>query len=270
MEATSRTQMKVGVFLLAGVLTIMISIFMLGGDKVFLRDYATLHAHFDQVQGLAEGSVVSLAGVNIGNVERIDFDADTNLLDVVLRIEERYLLKLKEGAAAEIRTQGALGDKFVYIIPGDTQAQPLKDGGKLVVAKTSDIFGIISERGKETDKIFDIIDELHRMTKTINAGGRLEKVMIDMTSTTANLKETSETARRFSAQLDPAAAAKFTDSVEKLDSIMAKLDKGQGTLGALINDPSLHEQLKALLGGSQRGQNIKSLIRTSIEKTDSR
>ena len=61
---------------------------------------------------------------------------------------------------------------------------------------------------------------------------------------------------------------KLEKSVEKLDSVLTKIDKGQGTLGALINDPSLHQQLKALIGGSARKDHVKSLLRTSIEKEE--
>jgi phospholipid/cholesterol/gamma-HCH transport system substrate-binding protein len=49
---------------------------------------------------------------------------------------------------------------------------------------------------------------------------------------------------------------------------MGKLDRGEGTLGALINDPSVHNQLKAMLGGSPRKNHVKSLLRTSIEKEE--
>jgi phospholipid/cholesterol/gamma-HCH transport system substrate-binding protein len=63
-------------------------------------------------------------------------------------------------------------------------------------------------------------------------------------------------------------AEKMKDSIARLDSILTKIDRGDGTLGALINDPSIHNQLKSYLGGSQRKNNIKSLLRTSIEKEE--
>jgi phospholipid/cholesterol/gamma-HCH transport system substrate-binding protein len=47
---------------------------------------------------------------------------------------------------------------------------------------------------------------------------------------------------------------------------MTKIDSGQGTIGALINDPSLHDSLKAMVGGPDRKKNMKSLIRSTIDK----
>lgn len=268
MEANSKTQMKVGIFLVVGLVVIMTSIFMLGADRALFRSYIYLHAHFDQVQGLAEGSVISLSGVNVGNVERIDFQPETNSLDLVMKIDKKYAAKLTEGAQVEIRTQGALGDKFVFIIPGDAKAAPVKNGDVLEVAKATDILGIISERGKETEKVFDIINEILKMAKTINADNRFERIVSNMAVASGNLKDAASDAKKFSGELNVGTATKLKHSLERLDSILAKLDRGDGTLGALINDSSVHEQLKSLLGASSRKQHIKSMIRTSIERAE--
>ena len=51
-------------------------------------------------------------------------------------------------------------------------------------------------------------------------------------------------------------------------SVMEKIDSGKGTLGALINDPSLHQNLKSVLGGSQRNRYMKEMARESIQNVD--
>lgn len=271
MEATPKTQLKVGIFMVAGLATVMASIFMLGADKAIFRSFVRLHAHFEQVQGLAEGSVVSLAGMPIGNIEKIEFAPETNDLDVTLKIDERFGPKVTEGTLAEVRTQGALGDKFVYLIPGDPKKPAMQNGQTIEVAKATDIFAILSDRGKDTERVFDIINELHKMTVTINGGGRLEKIVSNMATASSSLKDASENAKKFSADLaGDGTPVKLKETVAKLDSVMTKLDKGQGTLGALINDSSLHEQLKGFLGGGERRQQLKSLMRTSIEKNEDR
>ncbi|HEY1080456.1 MAG TPA: MCE family protein, partial [Bdellovibrio sp.] len=119
MESNVSTQMKVGIFIAAGTLLILGSIFFLGADKALFTSYVRIHAHFEQVQGLSEGSVVSLSGVTVGNVEQITFLSEKNALDVKMRINENFIHKIRQGSEVEIRTQGALGDKFVFIIPSD-------------------------------------------------------------------------------------------------------------------------------------------------------
>jgi phospholipid/cholesterol/gamma-HCH transport system substrate-binding protein len=269
MESSNSTQVKVGIFLAIGIVIILGSIFFIGGEKSIFKSYVNLHAHFDQVQGLAEGSVVSLSGVTIGNVQKIEFLPEKNALDVVMRVDKGFMPRLREGSQVEIRTQGALGDKFVFIIPGDPRNPEIKDGTILEIAKPTDLIGVISERGSEAGKLFDVIDEMHRAVKAMNDGNRLGKIMANFESTSANLSKVSGDASKVMGQLNEGnSGEKLKNTINKLDAIIAKVDRGEGTLGALINDPSIHNQLKALLGGTQRKNNVKSLLRTSIEKED--
>lgn len=262
MDSTRSTQIKVGIFLTVGLVFILGSIFFLGADKALFTSYLRVHAHFDQVQGLSVGSVVSLSGVTVGNVESITFLSEQNTLDVTLKVNKDFAQRLRKGSQVEIRTQGALGDKFVFIIPGDLKAEQVKDGEVLEVAKATDLFGIVSERGSETSKVFDIINDLHKLTASLNHDNKILKIMSHMEAAS---KETHKLVAKLNANQT---GEKLEKSVEKLDSVLTKIDKGQGTLGALINDPSLHQQLKALIGGSTRKDHVKSLLRTSIEKEE--
>lgn len=55
-------------------------------------------------------------------------------------------------------------------------------------------------------------------------------------------------------------------TIEGLRNIILKIEKGEGTLGALIQDRALYDRLKQLLGGSSRDTMMKTLIRDSISK----
>ncbi len=267
MESHKSTQLKVGVFITIGLFVILASIFMLGADRAIFKKYVRLHSYFSEVQGLAEGSVVSLSGITVGNIEEINFIADKNLVDVVLKIEFDYAKKMSKHTQVEIRTQGALGDKYIFLIPGDPQAGTVADGDTIEVAAATDILSILAARGSETGKVFDIINDLSRMTKSMLAEGRMEKIMHNLSQASNNLSTASSDAKRIFGDLNAKnSGQKMQQSIEHFSSIMAKIDRGEGSLGALINDPSLHNQLKALLGGSPRKNNLKSIIRTSIEK----
>lgn len=265
METSSKKQMKVGTFISIGLLVIMVSVFMLGADRAFFKKYVTLHAHFEQVQGLAEGSVVSFSGITIGNIRRIDILPEQNLIDVILAIDSKYMPRVTEGSLVEIRTQGALGDKFIFVIPGDPKAKPLTDNSVIDVAKATDLLGILSARGNEAEKVFDIINEMYRFSKTLNANDRTDKILSSLTAAASKLDKTTAAAQKITENLTD---NKIKSSFEHLDSVLGKIDRGQGTLGALINDSSLHDQLKSMLGGSARKNSMKSLIRTSIEKNE--
>jgi len=265
MESNTKVQLKVGIFLVVGMVLLLGSIFLLGADKAFFRSYTTVHAYFEQVQGLAEGSVVSFSGITVGNIAKIEILPERNLIDIVMVIDDKFMPRVTEGSLVEIRTQGALGDKYIFILPGDPKAKPLTEGAVLEVAKATDILGILSERGTEAEKIFDIISEMHRFAKTLNADNRTDKILVNLANATAKMDKTDAATQKIA---EGFSEGKLKNTMDRLDSVMTKLDRGQGTLGALINDPSVHDQIKSMLGGSPRKSYMKNLMRTSIEKNE--
>jgi len=52
----------------------------------------------------------------------------------------------------------------------------------------------------------------------------------------------------------------FLEAGGRLNSILGKIDAGEGTLGLLLNDPTLYEELKILVGGANRSTVVRSLI----------
>lgn len=54
----------------------------------------------------------------------------------------------------------------------------------------------------------------------------------------------------------------------RLNSILAKVDRGEGTMGLLLNDPTLYEDLKRLIGGAERSRAVRTLIRLSTDGGD--
>ena len=253
------TQIKVGVFLVIGVFLVLISIYMFGGDKALFKSYTRLHAHFEQVQGLAEGSVVSLSGIVIGNVEKIEFVHEKNVLDVTLQIEPKYLSRISTDSKVEVRTQGALGDKYVFIIAGNPESPKVKAGDVLEVAQSADILGILSQRGNDTARFFDILNELYKLTHTLNKEQRIDQILQNMAAASADLKSGSREARKILED------QQLVETLKRIDKIVARIDRGEGTLGALINDPSIHQRLKALLGASDKKSHLKSVIQMATE-----
>ncbi|MNT59791.1 hypothetical protein D3C72_1973280 [compost metagenome] len=107
------------------------------------------------------------------------------------------------------------------------------------------------------------------MTKTINSGNRLQHVFENLDQASQRISQASIGADKFLSQMNSNnGGEKMRQSIDRLNSILTKIDRGDGTLGALINDPSLHTQLKGMMGGTKRDSHIKSLMRTSIEKAE--
>jgi phospholipid/cholesterol/gamma-HCH transport system substrate-binding protein len=268
MENNTQNQLRVGLFLAAGLVAVLVTILLLGGDRALFKKHVTIYATMDNVQGLNKGSVVSVSGFTVGNIKEIKFSSERKALVLKMKIQEEFIGRITKGSSADIRTQGALGDKYVYIAPGEPNEKPLEDGDFLETAKSTDLMGIISEKGGEATKIFDIIDEIHRLTKIINADGRSEKIITNLVEASQNFKQTADETKKLVAELRGENPAKVREAVNHLNNVLAKIDKGEGTLGALINDPTLHERLKVIIGADSRKQSIQSLIRNSIDKSE--
>jgi phospholipid/cholesterol/gamma-HCH transport system substrate-binding protein len=46
----------------------------------------------------------------------------------------------------------------------------------------------------------------------------------------------------------------------RMNQILGKIDRGEGTLGLLLNDPTLYEEIKRLVGGANRSTLVRSLV----------
>lgn len=60
----------------------------------------------------------------------------------------------------------------------------------------------------------------------------------------------------------------LTDSARKLNEVMTNIHEGRGSLGAIIKDPTIYEDLKGVFGKVKSNQILKSLIRFSIQREE--
>jgi phospholipid/cholesterol/gamma-HCH transport system substrate-binding protein len=261
---------KVGAFVAVGLTAIMLSILALGGNRMVLTKYVYYTTEFTEVSGLFVGSVISLQGVPIGNVRKIGFAPKANRLSLELAVDKKFEDRMKKGSVAEIRTQGALGDKFVFINPGEPTAEQLPDGSKIESTESGDILKMITDKDQGISQVFDLIKELRVLVASLNSQGKPAKVMENMTEMTAQMRVTLKTLDALLREIHGEIPKdhKMAQAMTDLASILQKIDKGQGSLGALINDPSIHQSLKNILGGSQRQSFMKNVLKETIQKSN--
>lgn len=134
----------VGLFVLAGLLcTIYLSV-NLGDMRVFgIQNDYLIKARFNSVQGLTEGSRVSIAGVKVGQIETITLDPEAYVAFVDMRIDKGVLLY--DDAIASIRTNGLIGDRYILISPGGSGIE-LEPGETIVDTESAiDLESLISK-----------------------------------------------------------------------------------------------------------------------------
>lgn len=59
---------------------------------------------------------------------------------------------------------------------------------------------------------------------------------------------------------DMSTLAALRSAAERLESVLRKIDEGEGTLGALLNDPTVYEDLKLVLGGARDSTLLRGAI----------
>lgn len=264
MESRS-TEIKVGIMVGVGLALFIISTLMLGGGKKFFTSTYTLKVKYPSVAGVAPGSVVQLLGMPVGNVSKISFLPDSSHLEVEMIIESAFQERITVGSTAGVRTQGALGDKFIFITPGQSPI-PLNDGDSLVAEEGGDIFSTITSRGDDIKKVFDIINEAHLLLVNLNSNGKSSQLMPNLVKASDELGQVLGNLNLLLKDVrgDGPESGKLKNSLAHLESVLKKIDKGSGTLGALVNDPDIHERIKAVLGGSNHSNFMKNQVRETI------
>lgn len=92
-------------------------------------------AVFDNVGDLKVGARVSMSGVEVGRVGRIDFDAAEQKAVVSMRLSTDFI-RIPNDSSAGIYTQGILGGKFVGLTNGGSDVY-LKDHDRIVATHSA-------------------------------------------------------------------------------------------------------------------------------------
>ncbi|HSW63239.1 MAG TPA: outer membrane lipid asymmetry maintenance protein MlaD [Dissulfurispiraceae bacterium] len=120
-------ELAVGFFLIIGILALGYLSINLGELEVIGDKGYTVSATFSQAGGIKAGSVIEIAGVEIGKVRSIGLDEQYKaLVQMAIKPEVR----LQEDAIASVRTKGLIGEKYIQISPGGSDIM-LSHGGKI-------------------------------------------------------------------------------------------------------------------------------------------
>ncbi len=109
-------EVVVGFFVLLGLAAFAFLAVELGGLGNVERGHYILKAKFTSSSGLKKGADVEMAGVVIGKVVNIRFDAEEYESIVELSIPQG--VEVQDDAIASVRSTGLIGGKFIKISPG--------------------------------------------------------------------------------------------------------------------------------------------------------
>lgn len=247
----------VGVFITLGVIAFVFLLFNIGGGVSVFSSQLRLIGRFPQVKGLHQGSEVSLSGLRIGVVKDIKIATDgTKELIVELAISRKFASSLKKNSQATIKTQGVLGDKYIELTIGSEDSPPLKNGDMIDSAEQADLFTKSGNLVTGVSKYFDEEGEITVLLKNLN---KLSKNLVELSTQIKSQKGLLHE------MFYGTSGNNLNKSMAKLESILSKIDEGEGTLGALVNDPGVYEDIKAMTGGAKRSTVLKFFMKQFID-----
>lgn len=257
-------EIKVGLFVLIGVLATLVALLTLTDAGLFRGRYYVTTLVAD-AGGLRKGDPVQMRGVNIGRVR--GFHIGPRGVDVTMELDGEY--EIPSDSRVQFRSSGLLGGLTAEVVPGRAE-EALGNGDRLPgIAAGKDIFDTADQIGTHADTVLGRIEallspqtigavgqstlELQALLTELSALARQQRSELATLTTslqrsaaglerTTNAPELQRTVARLdsiSARLDQTVAS-LGRSSGSLEVVLGRLERGEGTLGKLSQDEALY------------------------------
>lgn len=204
---------RVGLFFLMGIALIWVTFESLNGGKVANGKGYTLVAHFKNLKEIRPGDEVRVAGVKVGTVKATRLDGRRARAELLID----PTVQIAQDATATIGMAGLLGSNYVAFDLGSDNTPAYPSGSEVRTLDTADLNTIVSELSNVGKKVDTTLGQIS------GDDGVLGKI--------STLVDENRTQIR--------------DVTTNLQQITGKINQGEGTLGRLVNDPKLHDELLA-------------------------
>ena len=243
-------EMKVGMFFVAGMLILGVLTFYAGGFEDWMSDRYILTAHFDSVAGLDVEDVVTLSGVEVGKVKELEIS--NGRVKVVLLLDKGVVVP--SGSIARIESESLLGGKYVGLQMGTPGTAPLEDGDELETEEAADL-------AKMLQGLSDVAQDVRVMVKSFNSNqedviGQVGEILAENRD---NIRTGFETISRMAVDNEEGVkelvenlrevGPQLVIAMDTVNEIMDTVRSGEGTLGKLVHDESLYNDMKDLSSG---------------------
>ncbi|WP_040251658.1 MlaD family protein [Psychroserpens mesophilus] len=272
-------EVKTAVLVISGILLFIFLFNYLKGENI-LDSSRTYYALYDNVEGLAPSTPVTINGMNVGKVKDITFKGDgSGQLLVTLLIDNSF--QFSKNSKAELYDLGLIGGKAVAIIPAFDNAENAKTGSYLDTTVKAGLTELVNQRltplqekieavMENTDALLtnlnDVLDtdtkgnikegiaELNATIKSFKQTSMSLNRLVDtnkesLTATVSNFETTSENFAKLSDSLSNANfAATMKDlqsAIKNFDAIMSSINNGEGSIGKLLKEEGLYDNLEA-------------------------
>jgi len=209
---TRRIEIAVGLFVLVSLTVAVAGFFVLLREEHVFERRISVSAVFENARGLRAGAPVWLSGIGIGSVQKVMFEAD-NRAHVLMSIRRSAQPRIHRDAVARIVPISLVGsDTMVLLTSGSPSEPSISDGHTVGTEETPDW----------NDFVTMIAPGLEHLDTVL-----------------ANIKDLTD----YAAQPD----GTFQTALKDVAAIVGAIERGEGTLGALVNDRQMYNEAVKLV-----------------------
>jgi phospholipid/cholesterol/gamma-HCH transport system substrate-binding protein len=281
--------LKVGLLTLAAMASIVVMSLKITSNQAGFGDYVEYKALLKDASGIFEKTSIKVAGINAGRIKNIELEGNNALIT----FEMLEQIKLTEDSKMKIKSVGFLGDKYIDIELGD-QTGPRLPENSFIPTSGGDGFDALSKDASEVLKevkeiaksikeslkdeqgnnvlkeIVSNINDITASVKRLSTGNeeRLNQIVDDMKAISEQLAFETDRYQKDSLMSDLARIGpileKADGAVNDLKIIMADLKDGKGTVGKLLRDDAVVDQVSQTLSSVNRLVNRINNIEADI------
>lgn len=171
--------MIVGMFVLAGVIIMVLTILTLGSQRKTFDKSITITSFFDNVNGLQKGNNIWFSGVKVGIIKKV-YITGKGHVEVDMSISKDAVQYIRKDAKAKLSADGLIGNKIIEIYGGSPNTEQIEEGDILAADNLLSTDDMMLTLSKNNDNFLDITNDLKIITGKIAGGqGSIGKLLND-------------------------------------------------------------------------------------------
>jgi phospholipid/cholesterol/gamma-HCH transport system substrate-binding protein len=247
-------ELRVGLFVLAGLFIRAIAIFYVTGAGILGPKYRVV-TYLPEVESLTTGAPVRLDGLEVGNVQTMRLtphpqDAMHNI-ELTLRIDKKFQDSIRTDSQAGLATEGLLGNRFVTISRGLT-GTVIPNNGVIPGKAELEMKAMIEKGTALMDTMGSLSEDLRGIVDKVKSGqGSVGMLMNDpalynhLNSTAARLDAVAASVQRGEGTLGKLTAS--DELYNKVDDVVSAVQQQKGAIGKLVYDPAMYDSAKSFM-----------------------
>ena len=264
MSDTKTNNIKLGLFVLSGLLVLVITLYMIGSKRSVFSKTIEIGAVFQNVNGLMPGHNVRYGGIDIGTVQKIIFESDS-AITVKMIIEKKMAPYIKKNAIASIGTDGLMGNKLVNINSLPAPSPSIEEGDVLLSLRPVESDEMIRTLNETNDNLAVITSDLKGLVQRFNKNNNLITLISD-SAVIKNLRQSIQSINSATNNID-----NFTKDINDITNgvqngltiLLTNLQRLSDSLNAATNNINQFSSL--LVNGQGTAQ---ALLTDTIMKND--